>query len=55
MKKSEHYKLAMYAVIDSPRITTEQKLEILETLVVEKRMAEYGEEREEPEKAAGDE
>ena len=52
MKKSKHYKLAMCAVIDSPRIAAEDKLEVLETLMAEKRLAEYGEEPTEPEKAA---
>ena len=49
MKESKHYKLAMFAVIDSQRIPTEEKLEVLETLMADKRIAEYAEEAEEQE------
>jgi hypothetical protein len=49
MKKSEQYGVAMCTVIENGRISTLEKLEILETLMAEKRMAEMLEEREEAE------
>lgn len=47
MKKSEHYKAAMIAVINSAVINVEKKVEILETLVADKQAAEWSEAREE--------
>lgn len=46
MKKSEHYKKAMIAVINSAVIPAEQKVEILETLVADKKSAEWSENKE---------
>lgn len=45
MKKSEHYQLAMRAVVTSNNLGADQKIEIIETLLADKRMAEYGEEQ----------
>ena len=50
MKRSEHYKYAMAAVIERPEMRTQQKLEILETLLDEKRRAEWSEAWEEENK-----
>lgn len=46
MKKSEHYKAAMIAVINSAVIPAEKKVEILETLVEDKKMASWNEQKE---------
>lgn len=46
MKKSDHYNIAMMSVIDNPNILTAAKIEVLETLMADKRLAEYGEEGE---------
>ena len=46
MEKSKHYKMAMFAVIDSQRIPTEEKLEILESLMADKHLEEYREKQE---------
>lgn len=46
MKKSDQYTIAMMAVVDNPNILTAAKIEVLETLMADKRMAEYGEEAE---------
>lgn len=46
MKKSEHYKAAMIAVINSAVIPAEKKVEILETLVEDKKMAIWNEQKE---------
>lgn len=47
MKRSEHYKAAMIAVINSAVIPAEKKVEILETLVEDKRVAAWNERAEE--------
>lgn len=44
MRKSEQYRMAMAAVLEHPEIRTQHKLEILETLMADKRVAEYSEE-----------
>lgn len=46
MKKSEHYKAAMIAVINSAIIPADKKVEILETLVEDKKMARWNEQKE---------
>lgn len=46
MKKSERYKRAMIAVINSAVIPAEMKVEVLETLVEDKKMAEWNEQKE---------
>ena len=46
MKKSEQYKVAMKAVLAYTSINADQKIEIVETLLSDKRMAEYGEKEE---------
>lgn len=51
MRKSEHYKAAMLAVLDSEKMAREIKLEILDTLMQDRRAALYGEEREAKEAA----
>ncbi len=43
MKKSEQYQAAMKAVLAYNGIIPDQKLEIIDTLLSDKRMAEYGE------------
>jgi hypothetical protein len=52
MKKSEIYHLAQIAVVNSPCIAPENKLEIIRVLFADESLAKYGEERE---KAAGKE
>lgn len=47
MKKSELYHLAQITVVTTPCITPEHKLEILEILFEDKRIAVYTEEKEE--------
>ena len=44
MRKSEQYKAAMLAVMDHELIVPAQKLEILETLMADRRMALHSEE-----------
>ena len=44
MKKSEHYQLAMRAVVTCSSLGADQKIEIIETLLADKRLAVYGEE-----------
>lgn len=46
MRKSDQYKAAMMAVLLTGYISPEDKLEILETLMVEMRLARLTEERE---------
>ena len=46
MRKSEQYKAAMLAVMEHELIVPAQKLEILETLMADRRLALHGEERE---------
>jgi len=46
MKKSEKYQYAMLAVLESQMITSPSKLEIIETLLGDKTMAEYTEKME---------
>lgn len=46
MKKSQHYMVAMAIITESDKLETTQKLEILETLMADKRSAVWGEERE---------
>lgn len=43
MKKSEQYKTAMIAVINSATIPVDAKVEVLETLVSDKKIAELSE------------
>lgn len=47
MKKSEKYQLALCAVIDSNRIPTEDKVDVVEMLLEAKSVAEYTERQEE--------
>ena len=44
MRKSEQYKAAMLAVMEHELIVPAQKLEILETLMADRRLALHGEE-----------
>ena len=44
MKKSEQYKAAMLAVVEDALIAPSDKLEILETLMADRRLALYNEE-----------
>ena len=46
MKKSDRFRFAMLCVLDASELNATHKLEIIETLLEEKRMAEYVEERE---------
>lgn len=46
MKKSEAYNLAQIAVVTSPLITPESKLEVLRVLMDDEDAAKYWEERE---------
>lgn len=46
MKKSDHYNIAMKAVIDDRDILTAAKIEVLETLMSERNIARMIEERE---------
>lgn len=52
MKKSTHYEIAMCAIVETTRISTLEKLDVLETLMADKRMAKYGEEQEAEKNAA---
>ena len=47
MKKSEIYYLAQFAVVNSPTIAPESKLEVLRTLMADETASKYWEEREE--------
>lgn len=47
MKRSQKYYLAMMAVINSEEIAVNEKLEIIETLIGDKAVAEYAESKEE--------
>ena len=49
MRKSERYILAMCAVIDDPDMLPTTKIEVLETLMADKRLAEFAEEAAEKE------
>ena len=52
MKKSERYYMAMLAVINSNHILSDEKLEIIETLMDDKGLAEWSEKAEEEKEAA---
>ena len=43
MKKSEQYQLAMRAVVTSRSLGADQKIEIIDTLLGNKKLAEYRE------------
>lgn len=47
MKKSERYKFAMMAVVNSLCLDASVKLDVLETLMEDKRVAEWSEKQEE--------
>lgn len=47
MKRSQKYYLAMISVIQSEEIAVSDKLEILETLIGDRTVAEYAEKQEE--------
>jgi len=47
MKKSEKYQVAMIAVIANNSINAAEKLEIIETLMADKSIAEWSENQEE--------
>ena len=49
MKKSERFYMAMIAVVEDNCINSDSKLEVLETLMESKSVAEYTEKREETE------
>ena len=49
MKKSERYKFAMMAVVNSSCLSAAVKLDVLETLVEDKRVAEWSENNEKQE------
>lgn len=51
MKKSEQYHIAQMAVLNSPSISPERKLEIIETLLGDESLAKYRERREEEDDA----
>lgn len=51
MKNSELYRLAQVAVINSPCITPETKIDIIRMLIADENIARYGEKREEKENA----
>lgn len=46
MKKSDIYQLAMLAVVDSEDIEAHDKLEVVEVLMNDKRVAEWSEKQE---------
>lgn len=50
MKKSEQYTRAMLAVLDDQRLSPMGKLEVLESLMEDRRVAEYSEKQKEAEK-----
>lgn len=52
MKKSEMYRMAQYAVINSPSMQAETKTEILRMLFENEDVAKYCEKQEEKEKEA---
>lgn len=54
MKKSEAYNMAQIAIITTPTISPENKLEILRVLIAEENLALYCEETETEEKENGD-
>lgn len=54
MKKSEIYHLAMYSIIESGELYTDQKLEILRVLFEDEKVAKYTEDLEETKKQAVD-
>ncbi len=54
MKKSEIYHLAQIAVINSPSISPENKIEVMRVLLDEEHLALFVEEREAKEKENGD-
>ena len=45
MKKSERYQMAMRAVVTCNSLGADQKIEIIDTLLADKRLAECGEEQ----------
>ena len=47
MKKSEQYQVALMAVLVTSYLRPADKLEIIETLMIEKRLAQMNERREE--------
>jgi len=47
MKRSQKYYMAMIAVINSEEIAVNEKLEIIETLIGDKTVAEFAEKTEE--------
>lgn len=47
MKKSEAYKLAQIAVVSTPTIAPERKLEILRILIADENLAKFSEKQEE--------
>lgn len=49
MKKSEIYHLAQVAVLNTPTISPETKLEALAVLIDDERVAQYSEEQDEKE------
>lgn len=51
MKKSELYQLAMLSVVDDESIEAADKLEVVEVLMNDKRIAEWSEKQEEEKKA----
>lgn len=46
MKKSEHYTMAMAAVVECDYMHSSKKIEIIETLLEDRKMARYREEKE---------
>lgn len=52
MKRSEQYTKAMLAVLDDQRFSPWVKLEVLESLMEDRRVAEYSEKQKEAEKNA---
>ena len=55
MRKSEQYKAAMLAVMEDVLIAPSDKLEIIETLMTDRRLAIYNEEPEDGNKEAATE
>ena len=51
MKKSERYHMALLAVLDDGEIDAVEKLEIVETLMDNMKLAEWSEKKEEEKKA----
>ena len=55
MKKSELYHLAQIAVVASPCVSPENKLDVLKLLIINESMEEYSEEQAAKRKAAEEE